>query len=122
MPPIRYIAKNRLADGLVFARTEPKDARIRFLLDAGFPFVTHDRTNVGHHSWLDYDNASFARMAVERLVSKGRRHLILIPPSPQYTFAEHMVSGFRDAAEADRVTHEMPNDCDLNAPADAISD
>ncbi|MEL7116947.1 MAG: LacI family DNA-binding transcriptional regulator [Pseudomonadota bacterium] len=41
MQPIQHIVRNRLADGLVFARTEPQDPRVQFLIKAGFPFVTH---------------------------------------------------------------------------------
>lgn len=121
MRPIRHIVRNRLADGVVFARTEPRDPRVSFLLDAQFPFVTHGRTHFQGHAWLDYDNDAFARLAVARLAAKGRKHLFLIPPSPRYTFAQHMVTGFTEAARAHGVIAEMPEGFDLNTPSDEIN-
>ena len=59
MRPIRHIVRNRLADGVVFARTEHEDARVRFLQEAGFPFVTHGRTRIADHAWFDYGQRGF---------------------------------------------------------------
>ncbi|MDJ0629429.1 MAG: LacI family transcriptional regulator [Rhodobacter sp.] len=119
--PIRHIVQNRLADGMIFARTEPQDARVRYLLDAGFPFVTHGRTKVGSHAWLDYDNAAFARFAVNRLAEKGRRRVSIIPPSRQYSFAEHMISGFQQAVCSAGIAGEVPQDYDLNSSPDELN-
>ncbi len=120
LDPIRHIVRNRLADGLVFARTEPDDPRVRYLMDAGFPFVTHGRTSMASHAWYDFDNDAFARMAVERLVEKGRTRLLIIPPSARYTFSEHMVTGFNAAVAEHGITGELPEDFDLNSPSDDI--
>ena len=121
MRPIRHIVRNRLADGVIFARTEPQDARVRYLIEANFPFVTHGRTKVGPHAWLDYDNAAFATLAVDRLVSKGRRRISIIPPAAQYSFSEHMMSGFRSAVANAGVEGEVPEDYDLNTPPEELS-
>ncbi len=120
LDPIRHIVRNKLADGLVFARTEPDDPRVRYLMDVGFPFVTHGRTKMASHAWYDYDNEAFARMAVERLADKGRSRLLIIPPSARYTFSDHMVIGFKNAVAELGVTGELPNDFDLNSPSDEI--
>lgn len=120
MAPIRNIVRNRLADGIVFARTEPQDARVRYLLDAGFPFVTHGRTDIGGHAWYDYDNAAFAEMAVEKLVSNGRKRILIVPPSKRYTFARHMTDGFKSAIGRASVQGIVPGNFDLNAPATVI--
>lgn len=42
---INYILGNRMADGVIFSRTSPDDERVRLLIDAGFPFVSHGRTD-----------------------------------------------------------------------------
>lgn len=95
MVPIRHIVRNGLADGIVFSGTQPDDPRVAFLNQAGFPFVSHGRTeSVGPHAWCDYDNAAFAEMAVSRLVQRGRRRLFLIQPPPGRTFSRHMREGF----------------------------
>lgn len=120
LAPIRHIVRNRLADGVVFARTEPRDARVAYLLDAGLPFVTHGRTDLSQHAWYDYDNAAFAALAVERLVCKGRQRLLIIPPSRIYSFAGHMIQGYRDATCRAAVEGIMPEDFDLNTPASGI--
>ena len=56
------------ADGIIFSRTEPQDARVRYLHERGFPFATHGRTDMGiEHPFFDFDNARYAELAVERL-------------------------------------------------------
>lgn len=95
MVPVRHIVRHGLADGIVFSGTRPDDPRIDFLTEAGFPFVSHGRTDrETAHPWCDYDNAAFARKAVERLADLGRRKLLLIPPQPDRTYARHMRDGF----------------------------
>ncbi len=120
MDPIRHIVRNRLADGLVFARTKPEDPRVQYLIETGFPFVTHGRTSMASHAWYDYDNETFAQMAVDRLVSKGRRRLLLIPPPSRYTFSAHMTDGFNRAIARHGIVGEMSSDFDLNSPSDEI--
>ena len=98
MVPIRHIVRNGLADGIVFSGTRPNDPRVDFLCEAGLPFVSHGRTESARpHAWCDYDNTAFARIAVERLESLGRRRILLIPPQPDRTYARHMRDGFFDA-------------------------
>jgi LacI family transcriptional regulator len=98
MVPIHHIVRNGLADGIVFSGTQPDDPRVDFLCEAGLPFVSHGRTDSPRaHPWCDYDNSNFARIAVERLVSLGRRRIILIPPQPDRTYARHMLDGFFNA-------------------------
>jgi LacI family transcriptional regulator len=93
--PVRHIVRNGLADGIVFSGTRPDDPRVAFLNEAGFPFVSHGRTDSATpHPWCDYDNAAFARLAVRRLVARGRRRLLLIPPQADRTYARHMTEGF----------------------------
>lgn len=101
MVPIRHIVRHGLADGIVFSGTRPNDARVDFLTEAGLPFVSHGRTDSPRaHAWCDYDNASFARIAVERLAELGRRRILLVPPQPDRTYARHMRDGFQNACTA----------------------
>lgn len=120
LAPIEFIVRNRLADGVLFARTEPQDRRVRFLLDAGFPFITHGRTKIPGHSWYDYDNSAFAKMAVDALVAKGAGHIGLIPPSRSYTYREFMMSGLETAAADHGVQVSTPTDFDLNHAPDLL--
>jgi LacI family transcriptional regulator len=119
--PVRHIVRNRLADGIVFSSTTPQDPRAAFLTAEGFPFVSHGRTTWDTpHAWCDYDNATFARLAVQRLVASGRRRLILIPPSRERTYATHMIDGFAAACTELGVTGIIPPDLSLASSPTAI--
>ncbi len=37
MEPVRYVVETGSADGIIISRIEPRDARIRYLTDHGFP-------------------------------------------------------------------------------------
>lgn len=120
LTPIKNIVRNRLADGVVFARTEARDPRVAYLLQADFPFVTHGRTDLGPHAWHDYDNTAFAALAVERLAQKNRKRLLLIPPAPQYSFAKHMMQGFQMALDKHGVEGIIPDGFNLNSTVDQM--
>jgi LacI family transcriptional regulator len=109
MTPVSHIVRNRLADGIVFSGTSPDDPRAAFLTDVGFPFVSHGRTMwPTPHAWCDYDNDEFARLAVDRLCTLGRKRLLLIPPSRDRTYATHMIGGFLAACAALGVKGVIP--------------
>ena len=92
---MRYIVETASADGMIFSRTEPNDARVRYLHEHGFPFATHGRTDMGiEHPFHDFDNERYGEMAVERLAARGRRRLALLRPPADLTFAHHMSAGF----------------------------
>jgi LacI family transcriptional regulator len=120
---VQYIVRNRLADGLIFTRTEPLDPRVRLLLENDFPFITHGRTEFATaHPFVDYDNFTFAQEAARRLIAKGRRKLSIILPSPRLTFTQHMRHGFMTAVREAGIAYEIPEDLDLDSPAGAIRD
>ncbi|MCX7889070.1 MAG: LacI family transcriptional regulator [Rhodobacteraceae bacterium] len=122
MAPVAHIVRNRLADGLVFAGTSPDDPRARYLSEAGFPFASHGRTGFGNgHAWCDYDNAAFARIAVERLAGRGRRRPFLIQPAAEYTFATHMTTGFSEAAARAGIAALLDPAVTIRTPADRIN-
>lgn len=121
MAPIRYIAETRSADGLILTRTEPDDPRIAYLLDHRIPFVTHGRSHSPRpHPYFDFDNEAFARHAVDRLVSGGRRQLVLLSPPEEFTFCEHMRAGFFDRAAELGVTARLMPEVTLDSEFAAI--
>ncbi len=100
LDPVRYIVETASADGIIFSRTEPQDARVGYLHEHGFPFATHGRTEMGiEHPFFDFDNGRYGEVAAERLVALGRRRLALVPPPPELTYSRHMTSGFQRAVE-----------------------
>lgn len=98
MEPVRYVLETGSADGVIISRTEPDDARVRYLMENRFPFATHGRTEMGlAHAFHDFDNEAFARQSVARLAGRGRKRLSLIAPPPHLTYHHHMMNGFSEA-------------------------
>ena len=118
---ITRIVKNRLADGILFSRTEPNDARVRFLTEAGFPFVSHGRTEGKHtHAFVDYDNTNFAYKSAVRMIQKGARKLSILLPPPTLTFRQHLLQGITNAVREYDVELEVFNGATLDNSADQI--
>ena len=123
MSTVRTILRHRMADGLVFTRTECLDPRVRYLLEHDFPFVCHGRTDfTTPHPFVDFDNEAYAREAVARLLARGRKRLTIILPQSRFTFAQHLRYGFLSAVRAGGVAHEIPEDLDLDGGSAAIAD
>ena len=108
LAPVRYILETGSADGVLISRTEPNDARVRYMAERGFPFATHGRTEMDVvHPYHDFDNYAFATEAVKKLASLGRRRLALLAPPAALTYHQHTVAGFADAlSEVDAI--EIP--------------
>jgi LacI family transcriptional regulator len=95
MSPIRYIVETASADGIILSRTQPHDARIRYLHEAAVPFTTHGRTDMGiTHAFHDFDNETFAYEAVRKLAERGRKRVALLTPPPDLTYYHHTNLGF----------------------------
>lgn len=108
MRPIRYIVQNRSADAIIMNRIQPDDPRIRYLKENGVAFVTHGRSNYADdHSYFDYDNTAFGQIAVRRLASKGRKHLLMVAPPKSQSYAQHMIDGAQSAADELGVAFEV---------------
>lgn len=102
------ILRNRLADGVIFSRTETFDPRVRLLLEHDFPFVCHGRTEFATpHPFVDFDNEAFAREGVARMVAAGRKRLSMILPEPRFTFTQHLRYGFVSAAREAGIDFEI---------------
>jgi len=87
---VRYILDNRTADGVIVTHTSPRDPRVALLMDAGFPFVTHGRTEFfTPHAFHDFDSERYVTLAVTRLVETGARRLMSVQWDDQ-TFNFHM--------------------------------
>lgn len=119
--PVRHIVRNRQADGIIFCRTQPLDMRARFLLEAGFPFVSHGRTELATpHPWVDFDNFEFAHEAVTRLAAQGFAKIVLISAPPPYTFAQHLMHGFMAAVRETGVDHLVSQEISINSEAEQV--
>lgn len=120
---VRQIVEGRLGDGIIFNRIQPFDPRVRYLTERGFPFVCHGRTEfAAPHPYVDYDNEAFARLSVDRLITKGRNRLLIILPPDDYSFGQHLRWGAVAAARATGITLEIPTEVTLDSPQDQTLD
>lgn len=104
MDPVRYVTETRSADGIILNQTQPEDPRIRHLMEIGFPFAAHGRTNwADKHPYYDFHNGTFARLCVRRLVERGRRSLVLVAPPTEQFYAIEMIEAAQDEAAAQGV-------------------
>ena len=121
MRPIQSIVRNRLADGLIFSGTQPRDPRVDFLLDAGFPFVTHGRTlRSQEHAWCDFDNGRFVDLALERLARRGCREIVMFRPASDLTYSGHMTEAALTGARRLGIRVRLPEAVTLSSSAPAI--
>lgn len=120
---VRQIVEGRLGDGIIFNRTEPFDPRVRYLTEQGFPFICHGRTEFTvPHPFVDYDNEAFARLAIQRLLDRGRTRPLMILPPARYTFSQHLRWGATAAARDAGIICETPEEITLDSPRDEALD
>ena len=97
LPAYRHLVEHHRVDGLLLARTRRADARIRYLLDCGVPFVAHGRSETpGSFASLDIDGEAAFAAATQRLIDFGHTRIALINASAHYMFALHRAAGWRD--------------------------
>lgn len=119
--PVAHIVRNRMADGLLFSRTQPSDERVKFLMENDFPFVCHGRTELATpHPFVDYDNYAFAYKAARSLIESGCRKLFIILPPDRFTFAQHMRHGFMTAVREEGVAFEIATGVTLDSKSEAV--
>ncbi len=108
LDPVRYLVETGSADGIIFNQTKASDPRVAYLAQHHIPFATHGRSNMGiQHPYFDYDNHAFGIHAVQALVARGCRHVYGIVPPQDQMYAQHMISGMREAAGAAGITVEL---------------
>lgn len=121
LDPVRYILRNRMADGLVFSRTEPFDERVKLLIENDFPFVCHGRTELSTpHPYVDFDNEDFAYRATGKLIAEGRRKPAILLPPARFTFHQHMRYGFLRAVREQGADYEILQGVSLDSQSEAI--
>lgn len=101
MRAYRNLVENRKVDGVLLARTRRHDDRIAYLLDQGFPFVAHGRSETSRaFAYVDIDGETACREATERLLGFGHRRIGLINAPEVYTFAMYREAGWLAALGA----------------------
>ena len=102
---VRQVVRARQADGIILDHTELQDARVKYLLEADFPFVTFGRTELlSEHPWFDIDNEQAARQGAEALLRDGFRRIALIDGDPRFTFVRQRLRGYEQALQGHGIT------------------
>jgi LacI family transcriptional regulator len=121
LDPVRHIIRNRMADGIIFTRTEPSDERVKLLLERDFPFICHGRTELATpHPYVDFDNYAFAYQASRKLIAAGCRKLCIILPPDRFTFSHHMRHGFMTAVREEGIAFDIPKEVTLDSRSEEI--
>ena len=121
MAPLRYIVETASADAVILNQIETRDARVRYLMDRDFPFVTHGRTEwCDAHAYYDYDNTEFGRIAVDALAAKGRRRILMLPPPRLQNYSFNMIAGAQHAAERHGVDFDVVSGATADSPSAEI--
>jgi len=113
---IRYIVQNKTADAIILNQIQPEDPRVKYLMEANFPFVTHGRTIwAEEHSYFDFDNFAFGQLAIENLAQRGRKSVLLIAPPSDQNYAIEIVEGAKTAAKNCGIELEIANEIDSDS-------
>lgn len=94
MEPVQQLVENETADAVILNGIETEDARVSYLMDQNFPFVTFGRTRWREkHAYFDFDNSDFARSAIYHFADRGRRSVALLAPPRQQNYARDLIAG-----------------------------
>ena len=114
---VRYVVETNAADGLIITHTTPQDERVKYLLERGFPFIAHGRTELATpHAYYDYDNFAFAYQATLRLIGRGRRRIALVRPPLKFTYSHFQLGGYMRAVQEHGLEPIIPDTVTLDTP------
>jgi LacI family transcriptional regulator len=99
----RRLVDGRRSDAIIVVRTRREDARLRYLTDAGFPFVAMGRSDFAEpYAFIDGDGEAAFHDAVLRLAGLGHRAIGHLAAPSAFTFAHLRRLGFeRGCREAE---------------------
>ena len=123
MRPIKYIVETGSADAVIFNMTQPEDQRVRYLMEKGFPFATHGRTKWSdRHAFYDYDNETFARVAIRAVAARGRRNIYAVLPRLSQSYAQHMRRGLVEECQLLGIDYHIARNVDADQSDAEIRD
>lgn len=101
IPVYNELIRTQRVDAFVLAGTVSDDQRIRFLLEADFPFITFGRAHLNQDfPWVDTDGETGVREAVEYLISLGHRQIGMAAWPEESISGSFRVDGYLDALQA----------------------
>lgn len=113
---LRRLVAERRVDGAILMEIRLDDARVDYLTDAGFPFVTIGRTGTPDRTrWVDMDYTALVGSCVRHLAQLGHRRIAFVNRSERlfragYESAHRSLTGFENAC-ADQGVIGTPHLC-----------
>lgn len=90
------LVEERKVDGFILPRTYREDTRMRFLRDAGVPFVLYGRVpDPENCAWFDIRGEDAMQAATERLAELGHTRIGFVGGGYEYNFSELRHDGYR---------------------------
>jgi DNA-binding LacI/PurR family transcriptional regulator len=100
-PVYDELIRTQRVDAFVLADTVGYDERIRFLIEAEFPFVSFGRSNPEwDFPWVDTDGRQGVRDAVDYLISLGHRRIAMAAWPEESLAGGFRVQGYYESLEA----------------------
>ncbi|MEP1932470.1 MAG: LacI family DNA-binding transcriptional regulator [Roseibium sp.] len=97
---VKQVVNGRNADGIILDHTTPQDERVKFLQEAGIPFVTFGRTAMpDQHAYFDLDNEFAAYQGTKAMLDQGYRRIALLDADEGYSFVAQRRIGYMRALE-----------------------
>ncbi|KZK76660.1 putative HTH-type transcriptional repressor ExuR [Pseudovibrio sp. W64] len=92
---IRNIVEQRLADGIIISGTRPDDARISYMLEKDFPFVTYGMSeHFTPYSYVDANSQEMSQKATTRLIQLGHTNIVSINPPDELMYSKQRQRGY----------------------------
>lgn len=89
------LIESRRVDGFILSNTSHNDARIRYLIDSGFPFVSFGRsTPEWDFPYVDTDGTRGVLESVRHLVGLGHRRIAMVAWPADSVSGQHRVQGY----------------------------
>jgi len=118
---VRYIVETGSADAIILNQISPQDPRVDFLMKRNFPFATHGRSDWSEkHAFYDYDNEAYGQVASDTLLARGRKHIALLGPPLEHSYARHMRKGITEATQRNAQTMHVIDTVTSDTPSEDI--
>jgi LacI family transcriptional regulator len=102
-----HLVRAKHIDGIVLSGPRSDDEQLTALVNEGFPVVLLGQLPGNSACFVDVDNRSAAREAVEHLIRLGHSRVACITNAPlEYTGSADRLAGYRDALQAAGLPYE----------------
>ena len=103
---LRRMVARGIADALIISATRRNDPRVQLLVGANIPFVSLGCSDTIDHPWIELDFEGVALACVDRLASRGHRHIAVALPANDLNLGNLFLKGYKRGLRK----HKIPFD------------